>query len=312
MAFVLASSVGVARAAESTAALLDARLSGEDAALVDALDGQLKRAGYTVARLDAAGLCDPARLSAEQVDLLVLPDGATLPAASKDSLGSFLRDGGDLIALRAPLWQRAVREVDGEWRTVDEFQRASAGTPPPHVVFDFDPDDIKGWQRSSNRPERKSVQRTVVDGPAPGRRALHVTITGLDGWDTYGPPSIEAPFPTGHTLTVFSAKGGPRTRQLAVEWREKDGSRWMAVVPLFPEWRRYVLTPKDFRYWESNPARSGRDDGFRPENATLMTAGLAFTHTGHVGGDHEYWVGPIGTAKRGPEHEALLHKFTPP
>jgi len=194
----------------------------------------------------------------------------------------------------------------------EEYQRSQAGRLPDHVLAAFVPEGIEGWQRSSNHMEHGAVYETVADGPAPRQRALHVVVSNLDGWDTFGPARLEAPFPADHTLTVFSARGGPRTTQLAIEWEERDGSRWFAVVPLCQEWRRYVLGPKDFHYWQSNPARGKGDDAFDPRNAATLRIGLAFTHTGHVSGRHEYWVGPFGTAKMTPTYRQLVRTFTPP
>jgi len=55
-----------------------------------------------------------------------------------------------------------------------------------------------------------------------GRCVLHVALDRLEGWDTLEPPAQAWAFPPGHTLTCFLAKGGPNTRQLAVEWIEED------------------------------------------------------------------------------------------
>src|SRR5690606_22077407 len=117
-----------------------------------------------------------------------------------------------------------------------------------------------------------------------GKRALHVRIGNLVSWDTFASPDVTGAFPRGFDRTVFSAKGGPRTKSLAVEWEERDGSRWIATVPLTTEWKRYELTPDAFRYWSSNPDRGKAGDAFRPENARMLSVGLAFSHTGAVGG----------------------------
>ena len=76
-----------------------------------------------------------------------------------------------------------------------------------------------------------------------------------------------------------------------------DGSRWIAVFPVSNEWKHVVLTPSDFKYWESAPDRGFPGDSFKPENAAGMSIGLAWTHTGLVGGRHEYFIDELGTAK---------------
>lgn len=293
LAAVVAASV---RAEVGRAGIVKAGLPGEDAALISALAQEVIAAGYSVMPLDAKELCNPAIVNAETFDLLVLPNAADLPANSSQSISDYARAGGDIIALNAPLWQRPLINVEGRWMTHDDYQRENAGKLPSNVVFDFTDSLIKTWHRSSNNMNSPTTYETVADGPGPNQRALHAVINDLTSYDTFGVSGIDSPFPKGHTLTVFSAKGDGNTNQLAVEWDEKDGSRWIAVIPLYPEWRQYVLTPKDFRFWISVPGRGGRGDSFKPENATGFSVGLAFTHTENTGGKHEFWVGPVGTA----------------
>jgi len=291
------------RSEASRAALVHAGLPGEDSALVSLLSTQIEAAGYDVTQLDANELCDHAVLNAEAFDLLVLPNAADLPVKAVGSISDYARAGGDIIALNAPLWQRVLINVDGKWTTHDDYQRANAGKLPDHVLFDFS--NTNGWQRTSNKMESPTTYETDANGPAGSRHALHASISDLTGWDSFGIRGLQNPFPKGHTLTVFSAKGSERTSQLAVEWSEKDGSRWFAVIPLYPEWRQYVLTPNDFHYWTSTEGRGGRGDSFRPDNAQNISFGLAFSHTGFEGGRHEFWVGPVGTAPQaGPGPQA--------
>ncbi|MGC8862889.1 MAG: hypothetical protein ACP5R5_08960, partial [Armatimonadota bacterium] len=273
-------------------------MAGENANLVEALSAEIGRAGYSVTRIDFRALCDASALSPSRFDLLVLPDAGALPVRSMPVLEGYLKGGGDIIALNTPMWQRALMEHDGRWLTRDEYQRETAAALPAHVIFDFASTGISDWQRSSNDVSIESTWRTEDAGPGPGLCSLHVSIPKLTGWDTLHHEAGPKPFAVGDTLTVFSAKGGPNTGQLAIEWIENDGSRWIAVVPLTTEWRQYMLAPGDFRFWQSNPSRGFSGDRFKPENAARISVGLAFTHTASVGeGPHEYWIGPIGTAK---------------
>jgi len=313
MCGLLAAFCTTGHAKQTTAALLKMGLPDQNPALLRGIASELSSAGYSVVELDAVGLCNPQLLTPERFDLLVLPDTSSLPAAAMRPIEAYLKGGGDIIALNAPLWQRPLINVNGRWLTRDEYQRENAAALPPNVLFDFTPDDISGWQRATNAIEPSALHETVSDGPAPGQRALHVVVPDLTSWDTFGPQTIANPFPDGHTLTVFSAKGATNTPQLAGEWSEKDGSRWIAVVGLTEEWQQYILTPKDFRYWTSNPARGGRGDCLKPENTQRMSVGLAFTHTKAVGtGRHEYWVGNFGTARMTPQLEKVLGMFSPP
>lgn len=287
------------------AGILAAGLPGEDPALITAIEGQLRQAGYEVKRLDAADICNATILTPQTFSLLALPDASTLPVDSAQPIDTYLREGGNLLALRAPLWQQMVVMVNGRWMKVQEYQRDQARRLPEHILVDFTPDDITSWQRSTNHQEFSTKYETVADGPSAGQRALHVTIDNLEGWDTFHSPDQFSPFAGDRTLTVFSAKGDDRTSSLAIEWTEHDGSRWIAVVPLSQEWRQYVLRPEDFRFWQSNPARGGNGDRFNPANAASVSIGLAYSHTGATPGPHEYWIGPFGTARASEEYTLL-------
>ena len=311
--FVLMLAAASVQAREGAAALLRSGLPDEDAGLVTALSAALGRAGCAVTEIDLRALCDASALSPDRFDLLVLPDAGMLPAKAMPAIEGYLKGGGDIIALNAPMWQRALIDVGGRWITREECQREMAPRPPDHVLFDFASTGTSDWNRTSNDMAIPSSHEIIDAGPGRGQSSLHASIPKLTSWDTVSHDAGPTPFPKGHTLTVFSAKGGPNTNQLAIEWSEKDGSRWIAVVALTSELRQYILTPEDFRFWNSNPSRGFRGDRFKPENAERVCVGLAFTHTTAVGsGPHEYWIGPIGTAKVTPEQEEILAAFDPP
>lgn len=300
-------------AREYKAVVLKTGLPGEDGGLVANIGAELTAAGYTVNTISLAGLCDAANLDASTLDLLVLPDSSALPAKSAETIQAFLRGGGDIIALNTPMWRKSLINVGGDWVSRDDYQTSHAGVLPDHILLDFAGTEIKGWNRGTNDDTSKTVHELVADGPAPGQRSLHVDISNLTSWETFSSPKTKQPFRDGETLTVFSAKGGPTTTQVSIEWDEKDGSRWIAVVALTPEWRKYVLRPEDFQYWISTPGRGGRGDHFKPENADAMGVGLSMTHTPSVGGGkHEYWIGPFGTAKVNPEYQEILQAIDPP
>lgn len=279
-------------------------------AVATGLREQLQSAGYDVTDIDFAQLCDSAVVAPASVGLLALPDAARMPVLAVDSVTAFLEGGGDIVALGAPLWHTPLMEDNGQW--VDRETLLTRPMPSlfENMLFTYEGGAANGWERTTNEPQSTMHYEITNDAPAPFERSLHVVIDNLSGWDTVALTQLDRPFPEDHRLTTFYAKGGPRTTSLCLEWREKDGARWIATIPLTREWRRYVLQPSDFRYWESVPGRG--NTSFNPDNATRLVVGLALTHTAVPGGDHEYWVGPIGTAPVTPDHEKLLSTHAAP
>jgi hypothetical protein len=295
-------------AAADNAAVLDS-LTGENAALPRLLSAPIRQAGYSVTLIGQKDLCDPGKL--KEFDLLVIPDGSCLPAASIASVDAYLRSGGDLIAMKTPLWQKTLLGIGGRWITREDYESEHQSDLPRHVLFDFHQGGLVKWFRSTNAPEVQSRYTILPKGPTPGTHSLHAVIPILKSWDTIGIEKLQKPFAYGDTLTVFFAKGTRRTTQLAIEWREKDGSRWIAVAPLTNTWRRYILRPSDFKFWESVPSRKAT--AFNPENAVAVHIGLAYSHTSSIGpGRQEFWVGPFGTEPTTPEIEQILNSSEPP
>ena len=286
-----------ASAAPPAVVLSDRALPDADPALIRSVTSDVRAAGYAPVSRTVAELSQPGALALERCALLVLPQARALPAPLAPAVYGYLQAGGHLLALGVPAWGTSlVAGPGGRWITSTEAGEAQALVPPSHPVFDFGARDLSAWRRTSN-DMATATQEAVSPVAVGGRRAsaLHVTVSDLSGWDTFQSPPVTSPaFPGGRTMTVFSAKGGPRTSGLAVEWDEKDGSRWIATVPLTTRWGRYSLPPSAFHSWANTDERAKQ--GFQPGQADHLSLGLAFSHTGSVGGRHEYWVSPVGTA----------------
>ncbi len=291
--------IGYARAPKGNVAILSDPDLGEtvDAANMVRFDvpcGKGQEIG--AADLDGSALSNRFVLDREHFDLLVLTGARSLPARSVRPILRFLREGGNLIAMGTPAFERILLQVDGKWLDGEQIRQLVRDTPPAHLLFGFEPAELAGWRRGTNSPETKTTFGSIPNGEK--GNCLRVHIPDLSGWDTLASPSLDSPFPKGHTLTCFWAKGTEKTRELSVEWTERDGSRWIATIPLSENWRHYALSPAVFRYWQDNPSkgRGGAGDWLNPANAVRITFGLAFTHTQVVHGEHTYWVDEIGTA----------------
>lgn len=260
---------------------------------VEVLSRTMTAAGYTIVWQDYHAIANPTTDTLKDEDTLVIPDGRRLPAASIRLIEQHLRHGGHIMAMGLPLWEDAVYWLNGQWISRREYDSTVHATKPDHIFIQFKPGDAAQWIHQSNKPESPAQLETTQ---SEGVSVLHARIENLTSWDHWEPPVFSNPFTNHHTLTCFRAKGGPRTKQLAVEWIEQDGSRWIATVPLTTQWRDYALAPEEFHFWESTAGRGGKGDFLHVEKASRFTVGLALSHGTTEGGQHEFWLGPLGTA----------------
>ncbi|MBM3498065.1 MAG: hypothetical protein FJX74_05280 [Armatimonadetes bacterium] len=289
---------GWRRSEAGNVAVLCDEMPGLDRAVAERYAAALAEAGMAVTRLTGEQLANPYVLGSERFDVLVLPHAQSFPAVAVEALNAYLRQGGDLAAVGAPAFSRLLTKIDGEWLDKEQYLDRLARTPPDRIVLDFDGDQPPPHARASDRPDLGCTVETTAPGAADSPAALRVQIANLHGWDTLGFDVPPGAFEPGATLTCFWAKGGPRTTQLSLEWRETDGSRWIAVVPLTREWKAYALRPSDFKYWHDSASqgRGTSGDALNPANVAHLSLGLAMTHTAVPGGEHEYWIDQLGSA----------------
>jgi hypothetical protein len=277
---------------QSRAAVFSDRLPGFSETLAREISGQVQAAGYAAEFIGTSVLTNTALLTAKRYDLLVLPGARSLPMSAALAITNYLQEGGDLLALGLPAWQSPLYQIKGRWVSRESYGAEIAAQRPQHIVEDFARADLSRWTRHVGDSSAKA-EYELAD--ADRGKALHVKVGHLGGWDTLASPALVRPFPPGHTLTCLRAKGGPRTRQLALEWREGDGSRWIATVDLTPEWKNYTLLPDRFKAWPV-PAPGEKRGWFHPDQAAGCCVGLAMSHTALEGDQHEYWFDELGTA----------------
>ena len=217
----LAKTVHAAEAAPRAAVFTD-RLPGQDEEFAREIGAQVSAAGYAVEFIGVSVLTNTEGLSAGKFDLLVLTGARSLPASAVPAIEGYLKRGGDLLALGLPAWESPLFELDGRWLSRAGFNEALAALRPEKWIFDFALADLKAWNRTSDNSANRARHEVVAEDRG---RALHVAIEKLTGWDTYQSPVLTNAFPAGQTLTCFRARGTEHTRQLALEWTERDGSR---------------------------------------------------------------------------------------
>jgi hypothetical protein len=269
-------------------------LPGSDQALARDIAAQVRAAGYATELIFTPVLTNQALLTPRRFDLLVLPSARALPLVAAPAIVTYLRGGGDLLALGLPAWQSPVFQINGQWLTRRGYEDTIAAQRPRHLMEDFNSADLSRWTRHTGEAGVLAQYELTEQANAGHGKALHVKLERLGGWQTLGSPALLQPFPTNHTLTCFRARGGPRTRQLSLEWKEQDGSRWIATVDLSPEWKDYTLLPDRFKAWP--PESVSEDRLFNPAKAASCCVGLALSHTALEGEQHEYWFDELGTA----------------
>lgn len=252
----------------------------------------LRSRGIDAGAVSTAGIGRADRLSASRWDALLLPDASACPIDARDNLLRFLRDGGDLIAVGGPLFDRSIRAARERFRA--EVDRATAQRLLLPLSTARAPALARG-ARNFNDPARWRVERT---GPPGAADALRVDLGAFDGWDTLTAQATGA-FAPGDDVLLFWARGDARTRHLVVELQESDGSRWLTTVPLGSRWRRYALASRDFAFWSDSPSqgRGGRGDRLRPENAASFSFGLATSHAPEPPGPKTYWIAGVSAGR---------------
>lgn len=266
--------------------------------LASQLKAKLTDAGYNASIEEIDILTDKSK----SYDLIVLCDASMLPLDSIDLFHKHFHEGGDLVAFKSPMWQKQLIQIDGKWIDRNEYLEQQAFNSLGNTLFDFSKTGIEDWQRDSTKPDIKYLWTNEKELQS-GRNALKATYSDLQGSETMVSPELTNPFEDGSALTVFSAKGSDTTTQLAVRWNEKDGSRWLSVVPLNQTWRQYLLRPEDFKFNGGNPSRE--KSTFNPADAVRISFELSWGDTELREGSKEYWLGKISTAADLPEYKHL-------
>ncbi len=281
-------------------ALLNGDWGGQDRLVIDTLAAALRKKGCGVTMIDADAFLNPQMVTPERFDLFVVTGGRQLPVELAGTLKRYLDNRGHLLVLGTPLFAEPHFRLAGRWTTAGEIEARLNAMPTARMLYDFESGGLEAWSRESNDPSSPVTLDIADEGAAGSKRAMHVKITNLTNWETFASPALaQDAVPPDHSMTCFWAKGGPRTTRLAVGWKERDGSRWIATVPLTTQWRYYVLPPGHFPYWHDSATGDKRGKGgdrVNPANGGSIRFGLALSHTGPQFGDHEFWIDQVGVA----------------
>jgi len=278
-------------------ALLRDELPDFDQRLSKAVFEEFQCQGLRPVALTTEQAANPWILNTENFYCFALSSSHAYPSEAKMALHKFLASGGDLIALETPAFTTPVTKFNGTWMTQEQIRDMLSEQQAEKLLWTFEDSDANDWGYTGG-PESHAEKRIADEGAKDTKGALHCVVPNYRNWDTIAAPEVSEPFEPGQSLTCLWAKGGAGTTSLALEWIEKDGSRWIATIPLTTSWRHYALTPEQFKYWHDSPSgRGGPSDVLNVQEAAKFTVGIAMTHTPMRGGRHEFWIDELGVAR---------------
>ena len=248
------------------------------------------RAHAVAAELDArlAATGDVNELGPEC--LLVLCNCRAFPGNALGSLTEFIERGGHLVAVGGPPFEVVLCELpDGRRLTVDALL---AGVPRGHALVDWACVERGDYTRGTSQDDAP-----LSVSPVAGGVQVDTELLRPPGWETVS--FAVAPASAGHNVVRLRAAGRGIADALLVEIRERDGARWMALVPLTPEEQECGVHVDQFAFWKDNAAvgRGGPDD--RPDlaNVAWVQLGFASSHQPLTAGPYGFVVKDLGTGR---------------
>ena len=255
------------------------------------LTQELEQRGYSVAQLEVADL--PER--SQPGSVWVVPSIQRFPADYKQRLLAHLQAGGDLIALGGPAFAESVWTWEGGWQTEAEILSGVRATTMAIGMGDEDPAQ---WSHAASADMGAELAVSALDD-SPIPYALNLRVARFDGkgWDNVG-RELMHPLAAENNTLCFWAKADGNTDALVVELKEQDGSRWLTSVSISSEWNYRAIPANEFQFWPdaSAPGRGGSGDQVQFGQVKRLGLGLATSHAPQPPGEHEIWVGDIGTA----------------
>ena len=141
--------------------------------------------GFQMERRGLKDLNNPTHFSRDHFDLLLIPTGASFPAAAADALISFLHKGGDLLTSGGYAFDALVIEDQGAWKTQTDFleNAASIARNPEHSAVpggDFE-SPVSCW--ISHNPAYADITTEVSYTGAACAYALSSLDGGTGSWE---------------------------------------------------------------------------------------------------------------------------------
>ncbi len=259
----------------------------------DSLQKALQEAGYTVEERTFSDFSEGS-VCAQKNSCLVFAPGRRFPYAGRTCLLKYLKDGGDLISLGGHAFEIPVYPYRDGWYSQDELLRTlAADATASHEAIDFAEAEVSGWIRDCDNPGNPSHLARVGEG---ADRHWLAEIRKFSQWDTFRGAFSSRP---GHNALVFRIRGSESLREVVIEIREADGSRWVATAPVTEAWQDVVILQSAFQFHPdgSPPGRGKGGDALALEKAAFFQFGMAYDISPHKSGDYEIRLRRAGTAR---------------
>ena len=275
-------------------AVMQANLPGMPPELPERLAAAMRAAGWEAALVSPAEVAKP-DFTPGRYGVVVVPQCQTFPAEAYEGLTRYLRGGGNLVALGGPIFSRLLyADGAGKWLSWEEVL---ASAKPEHTALTWEDQDLDRWGRATSHPQYH-LRYGRAPAPEGQGRVLRMDFEHLDGWDNITSPDLGQVLKAEDGLIIFEGKANENIN-IAMEWKEEDGTRWIAAIPLTRKWERHVVPLADFKFWpdSSPPTRGGPGDFPHPERMRQFSLGLAQSHGSYpTGGPYTVWIGNLGAA----------------
>lgn len=222
-----------------------------------AMQCPLEAAGFQVRRVTTDELCGPGVLDIAAAAAVALPYGPSYPAPLTAALLAFLAEGGLLLNVGPGAFSQPLYPTAEGWTTATAA--SAAGTTLP-LSF------ATGWTLSESGPED---HLTLV--PSAAGTGAELRFEPLVQYAYVGTTLAALPAP--ETVLALEARGAATTPWLCLELRERDGSRWKAVVPLASTWTPIRLHAGQFVAY-ANEKLGRQDSVIQPAEINRLFIGL--------------------------------------
>lgn len=241
----------------------DPALSTGSGPVAGGLEGALVAAGFAVRRVDTTQLAQAGGLDRTTAAAIVLPYGPSYPAALGTALPAFMAEGGLLVTLGAGAFTQPLYASPHGWLPAEV---ASPEAAPVPLGFH------EGWDLVEAAPEA----RLRLDGAKDGQTGTF--SLGAPGQYAYLGTRLPQ-VPADDVILAFEARGDAATPRFCLELRERDGSRWKAIVPLNQEWTSHRVHAGLFVSYANE--KLGRTEGpIRPRELDRLFVGMTAAMVG--------------------------------